>query len=100
MWSLIIFACLMLAFVKAECPLCDLTTCMNLTALEESCPNELVYEPCGCCRICGSGFGEPCGGAYAVNGTCEYDLKCTADSRQYLNGVDIIGICTSKYLDE
>ena len=98
MWSLTIYvACLTLVLVEAQyCPLCDITTCENETVLEESCPSGIVLEPCGCCKICASGFGESCGGAFGVNGTCEYTLICTVDEKQYLNGVNVIGICTSE----
>ena len=80
------------------CPECDVDTCENETLVQESCPDStLVADPCACCKVCGRTFGETCGGAYEYLGKCEYSLVCTANSAEYFNGVNISGICTSKY---
>lgn len=83
----------------ANCSPCVPRRCENETLVQESCPDsKLVNDPCGCCKICGSRFGEPCGGAYGHVGTCEYgELICTADLERYLTGEDISGVCTSKF---
>ena len=102
-FSSLVFAYLALelaAEVRAQrpphCPPCDVRRCENTTLVQESCPHAgLVMDTCACCRICGSIFGEPCGGAYGYLGTCEYDLKCTVDPSEYLNGANISGVCTS-----
>ena len=83
---------------QPNCPKCDITRCENVTLVQESCPqSQLVNDPCACCSICASRFGEPCGGPYGVAGTCEYDLICTANPMEYLNGVNISGTCTSEF---
>ena len=79
------------------CPECDVATCENETLVQEICPDStLVADPCGCCKVCGRIFGEPCGGAYEYLGKCEYHLVCTAKRSEYLKGVNISGVCTSK----
>lgn len=98
------FACVVLELValvqgQNEPPdcVCNTRLCENETVLQESCPDtELVGDVCGCCKRCGRKFGETCGGAYEYIGRCEYELVCTADQSEYLNGVNISGVCTSE----
>jgi hypothetical protein len=98
----VIYTVLQLAVEVQTTPLppnciCDIRRCENVTLVQESCPEaQLVRDTCGCCKICGSRFGEPCGGAYGYLGTCEYGLKCTVDPSEYLNGANISGVCTRK----
>ena len=100
------FACLALEFAARShgqvrpCPECVPRLCENVTVLQATCPDrQLVPEPCGCCQMCGSGFGEPCGGPYGSAGICEFgDLICTANPSEFLNGANITGTCTSEYL--
>lgn len=80
-----------------HCPLCIVEKCENVTLVQASCPGaQLVNDWCGCCRECGRVFGESCGGEYGYLGKCEYRLECTADSSEFLNGVNVSGICTSE----
>ena len=102
------FACIALKLVadvqgvgRLDCPLCNVAECENDTTVQERCPDVgLVADACGCCKVCGKKFGEVCGGAYAYLGTCEYDEKkkifCTANRTEYLQGVNVSGICTSE----
>ena len=80
-----------------HCPSCNIRRCENETVLQESCPEaQLVWDTCVCCKICGSRFGEPCGGAYGYLGTCEYGLDCTVEPSIYLSGTNISGECSSE----
>lgn len=98
------FVCLAMAQISGgvnppHCPLCNVEKCENVTVVQESCPDvQLVNDRCGCCKECGRVFGESCGGAYGYLGKCEYKLVCTANSSQFLNGVNVSGICTSKFI--
>jgi Insulin-like growth factor binding protein len=67
----------------AECePLSD-TDCPNGSAL--------VWDPCGCCRVCARLEFEPCGGPDGFHGTCAAGLECVADH------ADLQGTCKSEY---
>ena len=67
----------------AECePLTD-TDCPNGSAL--------VWDPCGCCRVCARLEFEPCGGPDGFHGTCAAGLECVADH------ADLLGTCRRKY---
>ena len=106
LFPLIIFACLALKLAatlenngSGSCPLCNVGNCVDEEAVQKSCPDStLVADPCGCCKVCGRMFGETCGGAYEYLGKCEYHLVCTAKSSEYFNGINVSGICTSKYV--
>ena len=86
---------------QTACTECNVAECENETTVQKRCPDaELVTDPCGCCKICGKKVGEVCGGSYGYLGTCVYDKNvfCTANSSEYLLGVNISGICTSEYV--
>ena len=78
-------------------PLCNSALCESEDSLKERCAGEsVVSDPCGCCSQCGKLDGEVCGGANGYLGLCDYDLKCTADPNEFLNGQNISGVCTSE----
>ena len=84
---------------RSPCSFCRVTECEDEAAVQERCPDlPLVANPCACCKECPKKIGEVCGGAYAYLGTCEYDrnIFCTANSSEYLRGVNVSGICTSE----
>jgi Insulin-like growth factor binding protein len=65
--------------------------CEPLT--DADCPDgaALVWDPCGCCRVCARLEFEPCGGPDGFHGTCAAGLECVADH------ADLLGTCRRKY---
>ncbi|CAB3367860.1 Hypothetical predicted protein [Cloeon dipterum] len=61
--------------------------CEPLT--EADCPrgSALVWDPCGCCRVCARLENEPCGGPDGFFGTCARGLQCVAVN------VKLDGVC-------
>ncbi|GAB6024841.1 hypothetical protein CHUAL_009959 [Chamberlinius hualienensis] len=37
-------------------------------------------DACRCCDVCSKGLGEPCGGAFIINGRCGTNLVCEVNT--------------------
>ncbi|XP_067143719.1 venom protein 302-like [Centruroides vittatus] len=78
------------------CIPCEEATCINKT--EEECPVGVVYNTCGCCKVCAKNIGEVCDGPYKVYGQCGRGLICVKPSPppgidSFLHYFNIEGIC-------
>lgn len=63
----------------------------------EGCRGGVVWEPCGCCKVCGKVENESCGGVNGSEGLCDNSLKCTAPQKEFLRGANLTGICLRKW---
>ncbi|KAG8227903.1 hypothetical protein J437_LFUL006350 [Ladona fulva] len=53
--------------------------------LEWECPGGgVVWDACGCCRVCARVEDEPCGGPDGFHGSCAPGLHCVLDPSQLL----------------
>ncbi|XP_067900705.1 insulin-like growth factor-binding protein 7 [Heterodontus francisci] len=57
-----------------ECPPCVLSECPALPPGD--CPLGELRDPCGCCTLCDSGQGAPCGGRESRYGRCAQGFEC------------------------
>jgi hypothetical protein len=78
--------------VAVRCVCSSPSECENLT--DADCPtgSALVWDPCGCCRVCSRLEFEPCGGPDGFHGTCAAGLECVADH------ADLLGTCRREYI--
>ncbi|XP_059480391.1 cysteine-rich motor neuron 1 protein-like isoform X2 [Neocloeon triangulifer] len=89
--KLLLFALLAGATLEAagavRCVCSSPGECEPLT--DDDCPQgaSLVWDPCGCCRVCARLEFEPCGGPDGFHGTCAQGLECVADH------ADLLGTC-------
>ena len=72
------------------------TTNSAILKSREGCRGGVLWEPCGCCKMCAKVQNDLCGGEYGREGLCDNNLKCTAPRDEFLAGANITGICLRK----
>ncbi|XP_051944937.1 insulin-like growth factor-binding protein 7 [Xyrauchen texanus] len=76
-----------------SCGTCDPSQCEPLPS--EGCSSGLLLDACGCCAVCASGEGEPCGGRGSTAKRCASGLECVkSDKDKSKHGVCV---CKSNY---
>lgn len=99
MWELCALVCLSIcshftAGALFYCPPCSQMSPCNST---DGCPGGVVYERCGCCKVCAKVEGESCAGHYLSEGLCDENLKCTVSEKHSQRGeLNETGICLRK----
>ena len=106
MWVLCALVCLSIcshftARAAWDCPPCSkMSPCSrddDVVKARDACVGGVVYEPCGCCKVCAKVEGESCAGPYVSEGRCDGDLRCTVSEELSLKGkLNETGICLRK----
>ncbi|XP_051505138.1 insulin-like growth factor-binding protein 7 [Myxocyprinus asiaticus] len=80
--------------VPRRCSACDPSQCEPLPA--EGCSSGLLLDACGCCSVCASGAGEPCGGRGATFKRCASGLECVKSDKDKKSKLGVC-VCKSNY---
>jgi hypothetical protein len=78
---------------------CSPSECDQLT--NDDCPvgSGLVWDPCGCCKICARLEFEACGGPDGFHGSCAEGLECVVGAPETgtpLDRANLEGTCRRK----
>ncbi|KAG8212781.1 hypothetical protein J437_LFUL019750, partial [Ladona fulva] len=75
--SLVLWVLLVTRATGLSC-VCTPSECEEV--VEWECPGRvLVWDACGCCRVCARVEDEPCGGPNGFHGFCAPGLMCVLD---------------------
>ena len=69
----------------------------KIVIARDGCLGGVVYERCGCCKVCAKVEGESCAGHYLSEGLCDENLRCTVSEKLSQRGeLNETGICLRK----
>ncbi|KAM4621956.1 insulin-like growth factor-binding protein 7 [Polymixia lowei] len=77
--------------VTRSCGTCEPSLCEPLPA--DGCAAGTTLDSCGCCTLCLSGEGEPCGGRGATTKRCASGLECVKTDKEKKSK---LGVCACK----
>lgn len=77
-----------------SCGTCDPSQCAPLPA--EGCSSGTLLDACGCCELCASGVGEPCGGRGLSAKRCASGLECVKSDKDKKSKSGVC-VCKSNY---
>lgn len=77
-----------------SCGTCDPSKCAPLPA--DGCSSGTLLDACGCCELCASGVGEPCGGRGVSLKRCASGLECVKNDKDKKSKSGVC-ICKSNY---
>lgn len=80
--------------VPRSCGTCDPSQCAPLPA--EGCSSGTLLDACGCCELCASGVGEPCGGRGPSAKRCASGLECVKSNKDKKSKSGVC-VCKSNY---
>ncbi|XP_016421162.1 insulin-like growth factor-binding protein 7 [Sinocyclocheilus rhinocerous] len=91
---LTLFAVVSADRLPRSCGTCDPSKCAPLPA--EGCSSGTLLDACGCCELCASGDGEPCGGRGASAKRCASGLECVKSDKDKKSKSGVC-VCKSNY---
>ncbi len=91
---LTLFAVVSADRLPRSCDTCDPSKCAPLPG--EGCSSGTLLDACGCCELCASGAGEPCGGRGASAKRCASGLECVKSDKDKKSKSGVC-VCKSNY---